>query len=78
MLCLRGMQVFESFTLFELDNFDVITRNTFLDVYEVNIFHNGNKMKVHAKIGFKLVNLDVEYNFALAKVALHLVALAKE
>jgi len=62
MFCLKGMNFFESFTLCELNNFDVIIRNTFLDVYEVDIFHNRSKMRVHAKIGFKLVNLDVEYN----------------
>ncbi len=78
MFCLRGVQFFENFTLCELNNFDVILSNTFLDVYEVDIFHNGSKVKVHAKIGFKLMNLDVEYNYALAKVVVNLVALAKE
>jgi hypothetical protein len=33
---------------------------------------------MHAKIGFKLMNLNVEYNFALAKVVINLVPLAKE
>ncbi len=78
MFCLRGVRFFENFTLCELNNFDVILSNTFLDVYEVDIFHNGSKVKVHAKIGFKLMNLDVEYNYALAKVVVNLVALAKE
>jgi hypothetical protein len=72
------VRFFENFTLCELNNFDVILSNTFLDVYEVDIFHNGSKVKVHAKIGFKLMNLDVEYNYALAKVVVNLVALAKE
>jgi hypothetical protein len=74
MFCFRGVQVFENFTLCELNNFDVILRNTFLDVYEVDIFHNRSKVK----IGFKFKKLDVEYNYALVKVAVNLVTLAKE
>ncbi len=57
-----GVQFFEDFTLCDLDKFDVILGNTM-----VNILHNGSKLRVHAKIGFKLVNLDLEYNFALSK-----------
>jgi len=78
MLCFRGVQSFESFTLCELNNFDVILKNIFLDVSEVNILHNKSKVRVHAKIGFKLKNLNVEYNYALVKVAVNLVALGKE
>jgi hypothetical protein len=78
MFCFRGVQFFENFTLCELNNFDVILMNTFLDVYEVDIFHNRSKVRIHAKIGFKLKNLDVEYNYALVKVALNLVTFAKE
>jgi len=37
-----------------------------------------SKLKIHSKIGFKLVDLDVEYNFTLAKVGVNLVALANE
>jgi len=69
---------FESFTLCELDNFDVILKNTFLDVYEINILHNKSKVRVHAKIGFKLVNLNVEYNSLVARIVVNLVALIKE
>ncbi len=43
----------------DLDHFDVIIGNTFLDAYEINIFRNG----VRAKCGFKLMNLNVDYNF---------------
>jgi len=78
MFCFRGVQFFENFTLCELNNFDVILMNTFLDVYEVDIFHNRSKVRVHVKIGFKLKNLDVEYNYALVKVAGNLVTFAKE
>lgn len=66
-------QSFEDFTLCDLDKFDVILRNTM-----VNILHNGSKLRIHAKVGFKLVNLDLEYNFALRKVRVNLVALANE
>jgi hypothetical protein len=72
------VQFFENFTLCDLNNFDVIIGNTFLDAYKVNIFHNGGKLKVCAKCGFKLVNLDVDYNFALAKMGVNLVTLVSE
>jgi len=36
----RGVQLFENFTLCDLNYFDIILRNTFLDAYEVNIFCN--------------------------------------
>jgi len=49
-----------------------------LDAYKVNIFYNESKLKVHAKVGFKLVNLNADYNFVLAKVTVNLVALASK
>jgi hypothetical protein len=45
----RRIRLFENFTMCDLNNFDVILGNTFLDAYEVDIFHNGGKLKVHAK-----------------------------
>jgi hypothetical protein len=60
-----GVQIFENFTLCDLNNFDVFLRNTFFNVYEVNIFHNGSKMKISAKVGSKLLNLNEDYNFTL-------------
>jgi hypothetical protein len=74
----EGVQYFENFTMRDLDNFDVIIGNTILDAYEVDILHNGGRLKVHAKCGSKLVNLDVDYNFALAKMGMNLVALSSE
>ncbi len=62
----------------DLNNFDVILQNTFLDAYEINIFYGGSKVKVCAKIGSKLVNLNVEYNFVLAEIRINLVVLVKE
>ncbi len=35
-------------------------------------------MKVHSKVGFKLMNLYVDYNFVLAKIGINLVTLVKE
>jgi hypothetical protein len=49
-----------------------------LDVYEIDIFHNGSNVRVHANIGFKLMNFNVEYKYALTKVVVNLVVLAKE
>jgi len=74
----EGFQFLENFTLRDLDKFHVIVLNTFLDAYKVNIFRKGGKMKVHAKVGFKLVNINVEYNFALVEVGINLVPLANE
>jgi hypothetical protein len=48
-----------------------------LDAYKVDILCSENKLKLHTKVGFKLVNLDVEYNFTLAKIGINLVALAR-
>jgi len=73
----RGVQFFENFTLCDLDNSNVIIGNTFLDAYKINILHNRGKLKVHANNGYKLMNLDVDYNFALAKMG-HLVVLTSE
>ncbi len=67
----EGVQFFENFTLCDLINFDVILGNTFLDVYKIykiDIFCSGGKLKVCAKCGFKLMNLDVGYNSILAKM----------
>ncbi len=69
---------FENFTPCDLNNFDVIVRNTFLGAYKVDIFHSEDKLKVHTKSGFKLMNLDVDYNYALAFMGVNLVALASE
>jgi hypothetical protein len=73
-----GVQFFANFTLCDLNKFDVILRNTFLDAYKLDILCNENKLKVCGKVGSKLVNLDAEYNSMLAKVAINLVALANE
>jgi hypothetical protein len=62
----------------DLDKFDVIIGNTFLDAYEVDIFRNKGKLKIHAKYGFKLMNLDLYYNSTLAKMEVNLVTLASE
>jgi hypothetical protein len=49
-----------------------------LDAYEIDIFRNRNKVRIYAKVGFKLVNLDVNYSFMLAKVRINLVVLTKK
>jgi hypothetical protein len=64
--------------LFDLNNFDVIIKNTFLDVYEVDILDNKGRLKVCAKCGFKLIHLYVDYNFPLAKMGMNLVGLTNE
>jgi len=44
-----GVRFFENFIMCDLDNFDVIPGNTFVDAYEVNIFRSGGKLRVCAK-----------------------------
>jgi hypothetical protein len=74
-----GVQIFEIFTLCDLNNFDVLLGNTFFNVYEVDIFDNGSKMKVSAKVSFKLLNLNEDYNSPLVEIGINLVVkLAKE
>jgi hypothetical protein len=72
-----GVQFFENFTLCDLNNFDIILGNTFLDAYEVTILCNGHKLKFCAKCGSKLMNLDVN-NFTLVEMGVNLVVLASE
>jgi hypothetical protein len=73
-----SFQFFENFTLCDLDHFDVILKNTFLDAYKVNIFHNKSKVRKCAKVGFKLMNLNVKYKSTLVGVGINLVALVNE
>jgi hypothetical protein len=73
-----GVQFFENFTLCDLNNFDEIIRKTFLDAYKIDIHHNGSKLKIRAKVGFKLINLDVNYNYTLVKVEVNLVVLVND
>lgn len=68
-----GVQIFGNFTVCYLNSFDVLLGNTFLNVYEVYIFHNGSKMKISAKVGSKLLNFSEDYNFALVKIGINLV-----
>jgi hypothetical protein len=63
---------------FDLNNFDIILGNTFLDAHKIAIFRSGGKLKVCDKCGFKLVNLDVNYNFTLVKMGMNLIVLANE
>ncbi len=68
-----GGQLFENFTLCDLNYFDIILGNTFLDAYEINILSNKNKVKICTKVGSKLVNLDGDNKSMLVKVKINLV-----
>jgi hypothetical protein len=46
-----------------------------LDAYKVDNLYSGSKVKFHTKVGFKLMNLDVENNFMLVEVGINLVVL---
>jgi hypothetical protein len=73
-----GIQFFENFTLCDLDNFDVIIGHTFLDAYKIDILCNGGRLRICAKCGSKLMNLDVNHNYALVEMGMNLVVLAIE
>ncbi len=49
-----------------------------MDAYEIDVLRSINKGIVHAKVGYKLVNLNAYYNYLLAKVEIILVILTKE
>jgi hypothetical protein len=56
----------------------IILGNTFLDAYEVNILHSRGKLKVRAKNDSKLMNLNENYNFALAEMGVNSVTSTSE
>jgi len=45
-----------------------------LDAYKIDILRNENKIKACTKVGFKLVNSDMDYKWALVDIILNLVA----
>jgi hypothetical protein len=49
-----------------------------LNACEINVLQSGSKGRVHAKFGSKLMNLNVDYNYLLAKVEITLVILTEE
>ncbi len=49
-----------------------------MDTYKIDILYNENKLGICAKVGFKLVNLNVDYNFALVEMGINFVALVNE
>jgi hypothetical protein len=51
-LLIGGVQLFEIFTLCDLDSFEAIIKNTFLDAYEIDIVFKEQKIRIHAKGGF--------------------------
>jgi hypothetical protein len=73
-----GIQLFDNFTLCNLNYFDIIIGNTFLDGYEINILYNKNKVKVRTKVGSKLMNLNGNHNSLLEKIGINLVVFIKE
>jgi hypothetical protein len=68
-----GIRFLKNFTLCDLNSFDVII-SSFLDACKVNVLCNGNKVKACAKVGFKLMNSNMDYKWALVDVILNLVA----
>ncbi len=49
-----------------------------MDAYKIDILHSGSKLKIHARVGFKIINLNVNYNYTLVKVEVNLVVLVNE
>jgi len=50
-LLIGGVQLFEIFTICDLDNFETIIKNTFLDAYKIDIVFREQKIRIHAKVG---------------------------
>jgi hypothetical protein len=50
-LPIGGVQLFENFTLCDLDSFEAIIKNTCLDAYEIDIIFREQKIRIHAKVG---------------------------
>jgi len=50
----KGIPFFKNFTVCDLNNFDIIIRNTFLNAYKVNILRSGAKLKIRVKCGLSL------------------------
>jgi hypothetical protein len=62
----------------DLNSFDVILGNIFLNAYKKNIFHKQKKLRIYGKVGSKLMNLNGDYNSTKTKVEINLVVLTKE
>lgn len=45
----------------ELDNFEAIFGNNFLDAYHVDVLRSNFKLKIKTRLSKKLINLKVEY-----------------
>jgi hypothetical protein len=58
----RGKAKFaKNFTVCTLDGIKAILRNTFLNIYYVDVLRGGLKLKVIVKLANKSVSLEVEY-----------------
>ncbi len=49
-----------------------------MNAYKVDILCSGGKLKIHAKCGSKLMNLDADYNSILVKMGMILVILTSD
>jgi hypothetical protein len=63
-----GVQLFNNFTLCDLDSFDAILRNTFLDTYEVDILCNGNNVRLHVAKELELPNFVILMSLGVSNV----------
>jgi hypothetical protein len=61
----------------ELDNFETIFGNMFLDAYHVDVLKNNFKLKIKTRLSKKLINLKVEYHANLKVINVHFVFLQK-
>jgi hypothetical protein len=48
------------FIVYVLDGIDAILRNTFLDVYRVNVLRGVSNLRIIAKLKDRFVSLEVE------------------
>jgi len=49
-----GIPFFKNFIVCDLNNFDIIIKNTFLNAYKVKILHSGGKLRIRTKCRLSL------------------------
>ncbi len=61
--------------MWELDSFEAILNNTFLDTYHVDVLKDNYKLRTIIRLDEMLVNLEVEYQVDFKVVGIHFISL---
>jgi hypothetical protein len=65
----------KNFMVYALDGMEAILRNTFLDIYLVNVLKGRSKLRIIVRLRNMSISLKVEHHATLAKINIHLVSL---